>query len=155
MRLLINYFSFTVNVADNISLQQQIAQLKERLRHAKMLSQERLRDIASLKQSFDRVLQSSSNFQYRANPRVHLGRGTLWQENKQLGPYSNVIRKEGEFESLDLQLPALHHYLPHLIKNFDGLQPALKIASSRTGGKSYLIKMSIRNLMINYEACFN
>lgn len=122
-----------VNVADNISLQQQIAQLKERLRHAKMLSQERLRDIASLRQSFDRVLQSSSNSQYRSNPRVYLGRGTLWQQNHQLGTYSNVMKKEREFEALDLQLPTLHHYLPHLIKNFDGLQPALKIAASRTG----------------------
>lgn len=100
-----------------------------------MLSQERLRDIASLRQSFDRVLQSSSNFQYRTNPRVYLGRGTLWQQKQQLGSYNNMIKKERDFEALDLQLPTLHHYLPHLIKNFDGLQPALKIAASRTGGK--------------------
>ncbi|GIY44101.1 hypothetical protein CEXT_248691 [Caerostris extrusa] len=54
------------SVTDNVSLQQQIAQLKERLRHAKMLSQERLRDITSLRQSFDHVLQTS-NIQSRAN----------------------------------------------------------------------------------------
>ncbi|GIY39436.1 alpha-1,3-mannosyl-glycoprotein 4-beta-N-acetylglucosaminyltransferase A [Caerostris darwini] len=132
------------SVTDNVSLQQQIAQLKERLRHAKMLSQERLRDITSLRQSFDHVLQTSS-IQSRAsnvrqNPSVYLGRGTLWQQQQHVVTYSGVgqgvasTRKERDFdEALDLQLPSLHHYLPHLLNNFDGLQPALKIAGSRTG----------------------
>ncbi|KAG8196642.1 hypothetical protein JTE90_006552 [Oedothorax gibbosus] len=130
------------NVSDNVSLQQQISQLKERLRHAKMLSQERLRDITSLRQSFDHVLQSSSNLQNKAtsnsrqNPSIYLGRGTLWQQQKHVAPYSNTgpIKKEKDLDdTLDLQLPSLHHYLPHLMNSFDGLQPALKIAGSRTG----------------------
>ncbi|GFY72961.1 alpha-1,3-mannosyl-glycoprotein 4-beta-N-acetylglucosaminyltransferase B [Trichonephila inaurata madagascariensis] len=132
------------NVSDNVSLQQQIAQLKERLRHAKMLSQERLRDITSLRQSFDHVLQSSSIHarvtNARQNPRVYLGRGTLWQQQQHVVSYSGVgagalsTKKERDFDdTLDLQLPSLHHYLPHLLNNFDGLQPAVKIAGSRTG----------------------
>ncbi|GFR02404.1 alpha-1,3-mannosyl-glycoprotein 4-beta-N-acetylglucosaminyltransferase B [Trichonephila clavata] len=131
------------NVSDNVSLQQQIAQLKERLRHAKMLSQERLRDITSLRQSFDHVLQSSSIHarvtNARQNPRVYLGRGTLWQQQHVVS-YSGAgtgalsTKKERDFDdTLDLQLPSLHHYLPHLLNNFDGLQPAVKIAGSRTG----------------------
>ncbi|XP_055934090.1 alpha-1,3-mannosyl-glycoprotein 4-beta-N-acetylglucosaminyltransferase A-like [Argiope bruennichi] len=128
------------SVSDNVSLQQQIAQLKERLRHAKMLSQERLRDITSLRQSFDHVLQTSGihnrGSSARQNPSVYLGRGTLWQQQHHVVPYSGATstRKERDFdETLDLQLPSLHHYLPHLLNNFDGLQPAVKIAGSRTG----------------------
>ncbi|XP_054706776.1 alpha-1,3-mannosyl-glycoprotein 4-beta-N-acetylglucosaminyltransferase A-like [Uloborus diversus] len=134
------------NVSDNISLQQQIAQLKERLRHAKMLSQERLRDITSLRQSFDHVLQSSGlqNLALRSQQQqnagsIYLGRGTLWQQKRHAIPFSTgtfQFRRDrgGDIdEGLDLQLPSLHHYLPHLMNNFNGLQPALKIAGSRTG----------------------
>ncbi|GBM77607.1 hypothetical protein AVEN_165633-1 [Araneus ventricosus] len=143
------------NVSDNVSLQQQIAQLKERLRHAKMLSQERLRDITSLRQSFDHVLQTSGihnrGSSARQNPSVYLGRGTLWQQQQHVVPYSGAAstRKERDFdETLDLQLPSLHHYLPHLLNNFDGLQPAVKIAGSRTGGNIRLISNSLTFLLL-------
>lgn len=41
----------------------------------------------------------------------------------------------GEGTLLDLQLPAIYNFLPHLANGPDAIRPALKVSKGRTGGK--------------------
>lgn len=55
-----------------------------------------------------------------------MGRDVLSKETQQL-----LVNMTG---SLDLQLPSIYHYLPHLLGNPFALQPAYKLAKGRAGG---------------------
>ncbi|XP_067122632.1 alpha-1,3-mannosyl-glycoprotein 4-beta-N-acetylglucosaminyltransferase B-like [Centruroides vittatus] len=112
--------------AENL-LQQRIAELHERLRHAEMLNQERRRDILTLRHHFGVVLENGNKkSKSPSNSSAHhLGRGALWKETQQYLSNSQ--------NALDLQLPSIHHYLPHLVKFPDSLQPVLKLSKGRTG----------------------
>lgn len=102
-------------------LQHKIAELRERLHHSEMLHQERRRDVLQLRQQFNLVFnQAQSN-----NGTGWLGRDVFSKEAEQL-----LINMTG---SLDLQLPSIYHYLPHLLGNPYALQPAFKYAKGRTG----------------------
>lgn len=108
-------------------LQRRIAELHERLRHAEMLNQERRRDILTLRHHFGVVLENGNKKSKTTlnSTTHHLGRGALWKETQQYLSNSQ--------NALDLQLPSIHHYLPHLVKFPDSLQPVLKLSKGRTG----------------------
>lgn len=124
-------------------LQQKIAELQERLKHAEMLNTERRRDILTLRENIGMLLQLADQA-HRNNTNIthHLGRETLWRENLLMNS-----------RSLDLQLPSIHHFLPHLLSNPDGLQPSYKLSKGRTGVTTVLgvptVKRDVQSYLIS------
>lgn len=130
------------------TLKERISELRERLRHAEMLSQERRRDIQNIRHDFGVVLENDHK---RVESRsvntttMHLGRGALWKETKNYMSNSQV--------SVDLQLPSIYHYLPHLVKNSESLRPALKISKGRSDVSMVLgiptVKRQVQSYLIS------
>uniref|UniRef100_T1J3G6 MGAT4 conserved region domain-containing protein n=1 Tax=Strigamia maritima TaxID=126957 RepID=T1J3G6_STRMM len=102
-------------------LQHKIVELRERLHHAEMLNQERRSDVINLRQKFNILLNSA----LADNGSAWMGRGALSKETKMM--LGNLTG------SLDLQLPSIYHFLPHLLGNPAALQPAFKLSKGRSG----------------------
>ncbi|XP_023229462.1 alpha-1,3-mannosyl-glycoprotein 4-beta-N-acetylglucosaminyltransferase B-like [Centruroides sculpturatus] len=132
-----------IDLSEEQILQQKIAELQERLRHAEMLNIERRRDILALRENIGMLIQLADQpHRNNTNFTHHLGRETLWRENLLMNS-----------RSLDLQLPSIHHFLPHLLSNPDGLQPSFKLSRGRTGATVVLgvptVKRDVQSYLIS------
>ncbi|XP_054707128.1 alpha-1,3-mannosyl-glycoprotein 4-beta-N-acetylglucosaminyltransferase A-like [Uloborus diversus] len=105
-------------------LSQRVLELYERLKHAEMLNLERRNDIVNLRRNFGALFKAASTIELLNNS-VHLEKNNLWKDSQQL--------LAGIQGTVDLQLPSIHHFLPHLIKSPDSLTPSIKLSRDRSG----------------------
>ncbi|XP_035212751.1 alpha-1,3-mannosyl-glycoprotein 4-beta-N-acetylglucosaminyltransferase A-like [Stegodyphus dumicola] len=117
-----------IGIAQNLSeehiLNQKIVELYERLKHAEMLNLERRSDIVNLRQNFGNLLHAASKLD-SVNSSFRASLGTLFKDSQQL--------LAGIQGGVDLQLPSIHHFLPHLLSSPDSLSPAIKLSRGRSG----------------------
>lgn len=106
-------------------LNQKIVELYERLKHAEMLNLERRSDIAQLRKNFGALLNAVNKGGF-LNTSIQANKNILWTDSQTL---------LADIQSgIDLQLPSIHHFLPHLLNSPDSLTPSVKISRGRSGG---------------------
>ncbi|KFM78820.1 Alpha-1,3-mannosyl-glycoprotein 4-beta-N-acetylglucosaminyltransferase B, partial [Stegodyphus mimosarum] len=89
-----------------------------------MLNLERRSDIVNLRQNFGNLLHAASKLD-SVNSSFRASLGTLFKDSQQL--------LAGIQGGVDLQLPSIHHFLPHLLSSPDSLSPAIKLSRGRSG----------------------
>lgn len=100
-------------------------ELYERLKHAEMLNLERRSDIAQLRKHFGVLLNAVNN---------NASKTIFWSDSQAL---------LADIQSgVDLQLPSIHHFLPHLLSSPNSLTPSVKVSRGRSGGMNYYIAES-------------
>lgn len=120
------WFKFFVSdLSEEHILNQKIVELYERLKHAEMLNLERRSDIAQLRKHFG-VLLNAVNKGGFFNTSIHTSKTVFWSDSQAL---------LADIQSgVDLQLPSIHHFLPHLLSSPDSLTPSIKVSRGRSGG---------------------
>lgn len=119
-------FLFFSDLSEEHILNQKIVELYERLKHAEMLNLERRSDIAQLRKHFGTLLNAVNKGGF-LNTSVQTNKNVLWTDSQTL---------LADIQSgVDLQLPSIHHFLPHLLSSPDSLSPSVKISRGRSGGK--------------------
>lgn len=119
-----NLFYFS-DLSEEHVLNQRIVELYERLKHAEMLNLERRSDIAQLRRNFGTLLYAVNKGGF-LNTSVPANKNILWTDSQTL---------LADIQSgVDLQLPSIHHFLPHLLSSPDSLSPSIKISRGRSGG---------------------
>lgn len=120
-----NYNIFLSDLSEEHILNQKIVELYERLKHAEMLNLERRSDIAQLRKNFGALLNSVNKGGF-LNTSVQTNKNILWTDSQSL-----LADIQG---GVDLQLPSIHHFLPHLLSSPDSLSPSIKVSRGRSGG---------------------
>ncbi|GFT26759.1 alpha-1,3-mannosyl-glycoprotein 4-beta-N-acetylglucosaminyltransferase B [Nephila pilipes] len=105
-------------------LNQKVVELYARLKHAEMLNLERRSDIYHLRQHFGTLLNAATKFD-NVNSSIRSGISSLLKDSQQL--------LAGIQGGVDLQLPSIHHFLPHLLSSPDSLSPSIKLSRGRSG----------------------
>lgn len=90
-----------------------------------MLNLERRSDIAQLRKHFG-VLLNAVNKGGFFNTSIHTSKTIFW-------PDSQALLADIQ-SGVDLQLPSIHHFLPHLLSSPDSLTPSVKVSRGRSGG---------------------
>lgn len=90
-----------------------------------MLNLERRSDIAQLRKHFG-VLLNAVNKGGFFNTSVLSSKTLFWSDSQAL--LTDIQ------SGVDLQLPSIHHFLPHLLSSPDSLTPSIKISRGRNGG---------------------
>lgn len=121
-------FFFFLDLSEEHILNQKIIELYARLKHAEMLNLERRSDIFNLRQHFTSLLNAASKLE-SLNNSMHDGISNLLRDSQQL--------LAGIQGGVDLQLPSIHHFLPHLLNSPNSLSPSIKLSRGRTGGKFF------------------
>lgn len=115
------------NLSDEHILTQRIVDLYERLKHAEMLNLVRRSDVAQLKKHF-RMLLNAVNQDRFFNTSILFNKSVFRSDSQAL---------LADIQSgVDLQLPSIHHFLPHLLSSPDSLTPSVKVSRGRSGGMS-------------------
>lgn len=103
----VGFTSNAVSVhTQEMKLGHRISELSERIKHAEMLNRERKREIISLRTKIERLDQLSK-----------------------LNISSNRPRDDIALSTDQLQIPAITHFLPHLLNARDPLKPAFRRVS--------------------------
>ncbi|XP_076035211.1 alpha-1,3-mannosyl-glycoprotein 4-beta-N-acetylglucosaminyltransferase a isoform X2 [Oratosquilla oratoria] len=115
-------------------LVQRMAELRERLHHAEMINQERRKDVLILSQRFNVLARSGENVTSRS--------GKLSQETREL--LANLSH------SVDLHLPSVYSYLPHLLHAPDATSPAFKLSKGRHSATMVLGVPTVKRQVQSY-----
>lgn len=138
-------FFFFSDLSEEHILNQKIVELYERLKHAEMLNLERRSDIAQLRKNFGALLTTVNKGGF-LNSSVTTRKNILWTESQSL---------LADIQSgVDLQLPSIHHFLPHLLSSPDSLSPSVKVSRGRCGGMClFLFKFLAFNISTHHRSC--
>ncbi|GBM44975.1 hypothetical protein AVEN_223057-1, partial [Araneus ventricosus] len=112
------------NLSEERILNQKVVELYARLKHAEMLNLERRSDIFHLRQHFGTLLNAATKLD-NVNSSIRSGISNLLKDSQQL--------LAGIQGGVDLQLPSIHHFLPHLLSSPDSLSPSIKLSRGRSG----------------------
>ncbi|GIY23385.1 alpha-1,3-mannosyl-glycoprotein 4-beta-N-acetylglucosaminyltransferase A [Caerostris extrusa] len=115
---------FTPDLSEERILNQKVVELYARLKHAEMLNLERRSDIYHLRQHFGTLLNAATKLE-NLNSSIRSGISNLLKDSQQL-----LASIQG---GVDLQLPSIHHFLPHLLSSPDSLSPSIKLSRGRSG----------------------
>lgn len=134
-------FMYGQNLSDELILKQKIVELYEKVKHAEMLNLVRRSDVAHLKKHFSMLLKAINQIGFFNN--------SILSNGSSFRPYSQSLLADIQ-SGVELQLPSIHHFLPHLLSSPDSLMPSIKVSRNRSGVSMVLGIPTVKREMESY-----